>query len=150
MKVFSSSLLWKGLGGWRREMDVSDDRRERDVPSQKKGCKVLQAEDRKQGLRGKGWLGVPCHLDLRYLAFLVLRSLVWTRRYHGQCVLRIGGETLPYPPQSLAWLRTSGDERQEWAGRVGRPEHTQGLEEGAKEGISNYLPCGMIPQSKIL
>ena len=51
-------------------MDVSDDRRERDVPSQKKGCKVLQAEDRKQGLRGKGWLGVPCHLDLRYLAFL--------------------------------------------------------------------------------
>ena len=50
-------------------MDVSDDRRERDVPSLKKECKVLQAEDRKQGLQGKGWLGVSCYLDLRYRAF---------------------------------------------------------------------------------
>lgn len=57
-------------------MDVSDDRRETDVSSLKKGRKVLQAEDRKQGFLRKGWLGVPCYLDLRYLAFLVLRSLV--------------------------------------------------------------------------
>lgn len=58
-------------GSWRMEEreDVFDDRRERDVPSLKKECKVLQVEDRKQGLQGKGWLGVSCHLDIRYQAF---------------------------------------------------------------------------------
>lgn len=49
-------------------MDVSDDRRERDVPSLKKGCNALQAEDRKQSLRGRWWLGAPCSLGLSSLA----------------------------------------------------------------------------------